>query len=187
MAWTPSEDSTKIYAGPFLIGIGASGSEVSVGEVDAIAVTIGITTDLIKAGAFFGTETVVDEIINGVTGTATFKMKQVLDTTNLEAVAAPGSLTTLSAGATSKSLTWDCNTLAGNSLKANASRIRFHKYSVASLTDETKDIIFPSAVIYIPAEEMSLSAADGSLGISCFLRAFPDSNNDVVIVGYNAA
>ena len=187
MAWTTSESSTKIYSGPFLVGIGTSGSEVSVGEIDALAVTIGITTDLIKAGAFFGTETVVDEIVNGVTGTATFKMKQVLDTTNLEAVAAPGTLTTLSAGPTSKSLTWDVNTICGNSLKANAARIRFHKYSVTSLTDETQDIIFPSAVIYIPAEEMSLNAADGSLGISCFLRAFPDSNNDVVVVGFNAA
>lgn len=187
MAWTPSESSTKIYSGPFLIGIGASGSEVSVGEIDALAVTIGITVDQIKAGAFYGTETVVDEIINGVTATATFKMKQVLDTTNLEAVAAPGTLTTLSAGSTSKSLTWDVNTMCGNSLKANASRIRFHKYSVSDLTDETKDIIFPSAVIYIPAEEMSLNTADGSLGITCRLVGFPDSNTDIIVIGQNVA
>ena len=36
MSWTPKEDASKIYAGPYLIGVGAASSEESIGECEEL-------------------------------------------------------------------------------------------------------------------------------------------------------
>lgn len=180
MAWTPSEDITKIYSGPFLIGVGAAASEVSMGEVAEVEVTTGYHLLDIYAGCFYGRQTKIDSIVDGIEAGATFMLLQT-DTTTLDTAFA---LATLSAGATNKSMTLDVDTICGASLAASATRIRFHKYSVASLTDETKDIIFPKAII-VPAPEPFSVDGSGATMIPCVLLAFPDSNKDIVIFGQN--
>lgn len=183
MAWTPSESLT-IYTGPFLVGVGAAGSEYSIGEIDSLAIRFGYSVEQHMAGAFYGTETIYDEITKGVTASATCRFKQVFDTTLLNRWT---QLSTLSAGSTSKSLTFDVGTVCGKSLRAVGARVRFHKYSVSTLTTETSDIIFPLAVAYPIEEDINLMASAEGVGIPIMIRAFPDTNNDLIIFSQNVA
>jgi len=183
MTWTASE-SLSIYTGPYLVGIGVAGSEYSIGEVGDLAVSFGLSVEQHKGGAFYGTETVYDEIPNGINAYATCRFKQVFNTTLLDKWAI---LATLSTGATSKSLTFDLDVWIGKSLRASGARVRFHKYSVVDLTDETQDIIFPLAVPYPVPEDINMMASPEGLGIPIMIRAFPDSSNEVIVIGKNVA
>ncbi len=180
MTWTASESLT-IYSGPFTVGVGVAGSEYSMGEIGDLAVSFGMTVEQHMAGAFFGTETVYDEIPKGIVASATCRFKQVFNTVLLNRFAI---LATPSAG-TTKSLTWDVATIIGKSLRASGARFRFHKNSVSDMTSEVNDIIFPLAVAYVIPEEVNLMANAEGVGLPIFIRAFPDTNNDVIVLSQN--
>jgi hypothetical protein len=183
MAWTASESLT-IYTGPYLVGIGASASETSIGEIGDLAVSFGVTMEQHMAGAFFGSETVYDEVPKGINAWATCRFKQVFNTTLLDKWAI---LADLSAGTTNKSLTFDLASWIGKSMRASGARVRFHKKSVASLIDETQDIIFPLATPYPVPDEINLMASPEGLGVPIMIRAYPDSNDEVIVLGQNVA
>lgn len=183
MTWTANESST-LYTGPYLVGTGAAGSEQSFGEVDALLVRFGYIMEDHMGGAFLGVETIYDQIPKGIRASATCRFKQVFNTTLLDKWCA---LADLSAGSTSKSLTFDPDSIIGKSMRANAARIRFHKYSVSDLTDETQDIIFPLGIAYPIEDDIDLMASAEGVTIPIFIQAFPTtSTNEIIVIGKNA-
>jgi len=172
MAWTPKEDASKIYAGPYLIGVGPAGSEESLGDCEELRITSGYTWNEVMGGSFTGTDTLVDLVVKGVKARAAFLMVQT-DPTGLKR---GFSLATLSAGATSKSLVPTVALVVGKSMLAGATRIRFHKYSVTDLTDETQDIIFEKGVI-IPVDEEWAADGTRSNAIPCIAVGFWNSTD----------
>ena len=187
MAWTPSEDLTSVFSGPFLVGTGAAGSEASVGEIRDLNLQVWYETADVTAGSFYGTATVIDQVFTGVRATASFMLMQNWgDKTQADpARVFPGS--TLSAGPTSKTMTLDVGTISGTLATDYDARWVFHKYSVSDLSDTTSDITFPAAIVYPAPEEFSLTGEDGAVMIPCTLIAFPDASQDLVIVGKNAS
>lgn len=177
MTWTANIDETKIMSGPYRIGLGADTSENEIGECEDVV--IGYTTPItyVNAGDLIGNETIIDGIMHAPNVEATFVMFQS-DTTNINR-AIPNS--TLSTGATSKSLTIDIQSTGGRLLSGSDQRIRFHHYGTALLTDHTKDFIFPAGVLIVDGE-ITIS---GRVGLSCKIIALPDSNHDKIIFGIN--
>jgi hypothetical protein len=90
-------------------------------------------------------------------------------------------LSTLSTGPTNKKLDLVVTSIAGKSMLASASRIRLHKYSVASLTDEYSDIIFPSGVIVPTADPYSIDGTEEGNRQPCEITAYPGDTDDILI------
>jgi hypothetical protein len=187
MAWTPKENSASIYSGPFLVAKGAAGSEESVGEIRELSVQEWQEWADITAGTFFGTETVIDQVCIGVRATASFLLMQTFGDKTMADPARVVPNSTLSAGSTSKSMTWDVGTMCGKLASDSAVRWVFHKYSITDLTDYTYDHVFPKAIVYFAPEEYSISGADGAAMVPCMLVAFPDASDDIIVHGINAA
>ena len=183
MTWSAKESAATIYAGPYLIGVGVAGSENSVGECEELRLVTGYTWDEITGGSYTGQDTLVDTIANGIKARASFLMMQTSPTDLLRVM----QLATLSVGSTSKSIIPTCALVVGKSMLESAARVRFHKYSVSSLADETQDVIFPKGII-IPTDEEW--AADGTQAnkIPCVVIGLWDSSSgSPVTIGINAA
>lgn len=177
MVWTSSLAGGSIRVGPFIVGVGVAGSEIDLGETQEMNFAYGYEISEIKAGDFLGTETLIDAIPIGIKAVASFMLGQY-DTADLKLVSP---LATLSAGAVSKSLTPEHKKIMGQSLLAQAARIRFHKASVADKTDETEDIIFPAGIVIPTTEEYTISPDDKAKQ-PCMILAFYDATTDAVVV-----
>lgn len=177
MTWTTNIDETKIMSGPYRVGLGVDASENEIGEVEEVVLHYERPRTYINGGDLIGNETIIDAIKHAPNVSATFVLFQT-DTTNLNRAFANS---TLSTGATSKSLTIDIQTAGGQLMSDSDQRIRFHKYSVAILTDATKDFIFPAGHLDVGGE-ITIS---GRVGVQCEIIALPDSNHDKIIFGQN--
>lgn len=177
MSWTANIDETKVMSGPYRVGLGTDGSELEIGEVETVVINYTTPITYVNAGDLIGNETVIDGIMHAPNVEATFVMFQT-DPTNLNR-AMPNS--TLSGGTTSKSLTIDIQTTGGKLLSGSDQRIRFHHYGTSTLTDATKDFIFPAGVLLIDGE----ITVSGRVGFACKIIALPDSNHDKIIFGMN--
>lgn len=175
MPWSTNEALANIKAGPYTIGQGASGSEESVGELDQLALTAGYELSPIFGGAHYGSATVVDDGIKGVVVFGTFVLKQY-DTQSLNRIMP---LSTLTTGGTNKLLTLDLNEIVGRQLGSSAARVRLHKISVADLTDEYSDIIFPKGIVVPVGDSYDIQGEDSNMQ-PCMIRAYPDSNGYVI-------
>ncbi len=187
MAWTEKALAADIIAGPFQLAQGSAGSETSLGDITDLKVTIGYETEDVFGGAFFGTATVIDQVITGVTVNATFGLMQHIGDMDKVTTALATVGETLSTGPTSKTLTLDVDTICGTVATDYDARWVLHKRSVADESDTSYDIVFPAAVVYFAPEEFGAMGEDGHLIIPCKLVAFPDSNKDIVIIGKDAA
>lgn len=191
MSWTESLDLAELASGPFLVAKGAAGSELSIGEIINLELSIEETMNDIACGTFFGTATIRDQVVNGVNVSATFGMFQNIgnnakDTLNL--VFPQGRLST---GPTKKTLSlrvWSSTGtfMVGKLASDNTDRWVFHKYSVSDLTDNSNDIVLPKARLFVGSDAIPLND-EGSVVFPCMLRAYPDSNGDVLIIGKDAA
>lgn len=177
MSWTANIDETKIMSGPYRVGLGTDGSELEVGEVEEVVIHYERPRTYINGGDLIGNETIIDAIKHAPNVSATFVMFQS-DPTNLNRAF---SNSTLSTGATSKSLTIDIQTTGGQLMSDSDQRIRFHKYSVTTLTDATKDFIFPAGHLDVVGE----ITVSGRVGLQCEIIGLPDSNHDKIIFGQN--
>jgi len=171
--------------GPFQIGVGVAGSEIGVGECGDLEWWWGYDVVKKMGGAYLGTSTLVDAVVKGIIGGATFSMHQI-DSVNLLKVFP---LATLSAGATSKSLTPTTALVVGKALQAIAARIRFHWMSEATLTDESQDVVCESGIIIPRGDPVSYDLDEERVIVQpCELLAFWDATTDTPFVfGKNVA
>ena len=188
MAWTPSLDIAEFSASAYILGKGAAGSEVDVGETDTPTGRIFFSVVEIKGGASLGSETTVDVVTTGVGAYAAFGLRQHLAnlTRDIFTMVFPGS--TLSAGPTNKTLTLDADTICGVAAIAGSltGRWVFHSKAVTDLADTSQDIVFPRAIVIPTDDEIPLDGT-GPHVVRCMLIAMPDANNDIVVIGKNAA
>jgi hypothetical protein len=188
MAWTENLDIGEFLAGSYLLGKGAAGSEYDVGEIVNCKGTISYTYVDVMGGASLGSQTRVDAVCVGINAELTFGILQHIgnDTKDVVNLVAPNAA--LSAGATKKTMTLDANTICGISAIQGGDTERWvlHYKGTSSLTDLTDDIVFPRALVHLTDEEIDFAGEDGAIIIPCRLIAFPDTNNDVVVIGTNA-
>jgi hypothetical protein len=170
MVWTSNISGGDLRTGPFQIGVGAAGSEQGVGECDEIQVFRGYDIVEKVGGAFLGRTSLIDAIVQGIRAGGTF-MGMQMDETTLDRLFP---LATLSTGNSSKSMTLTNTTIVGKSLLAQASRIRFHYEGQSTLTDETKDIIFPKGIIVPTDEPYTIDGSEDNMKQPFAVLAFWD-------------
>lgn len=175
MAWDPKEVVANIEAGPYTIGVGTAGSEVSIGEIDALQLIAGLELNPIYGGSHFGPATIVDDGVKGVVVGAVFVLKQY----DTEALNRCFPLSTITTGATNKMLTLDLGLIVGRMMKDSAARVRLHKLSVTALTDEYSDIIFPAGVVIPVGDAYNIDGSEANMQ-PCIIRGYPDANDYVI-------
>lgn len=189
MAWTNSASIPEIKSGPYLLGKGAAGSEIDVGDIRPVSSRIFYSINEIKGGASFGPDTTVDVVYTGLGAYVSFGLMQNIgdDAKATASYAFPGS--TLSTGPTKKTMTLDANTITGLSAvgASHTDRWVLHQKAVSDESDTSYDIVFPRAVVVPTDEEFAMLGNEDAVIIPCMLIALPDGNNDLVIVGKDAA
>jgi len=186
MVWTPNLDLSEILSGPYFVGKGAAGSEFDLGEVRDLAMTPTYERADQMGGSFYGTATILGQQITGVNFTATFGLFQHIgnDMKDVMTLAFPGAA--LSAGTSSRTITFNVGTICGTLGSAYAVRWVFHKVSEATKTVLTDDIVFPNAVVYPAGEPVILSGEETAV-IPMFLQAYPDSTGNIAVIGADAS
>jgi len=181
MTWSSSLNTAALLHGPFEIGMGAAGSEITIGDCQEIMHNPGITFHEVKGGDLTGRETITDWIINGVNPMCSFIAKQTL----VADIYRLFPYLTYTAGGTSKAVQLNIETLGGLSMSASSARIVFHRLSVSAKTDYTKDLVFTNGIIIPQDNENDFSGADND-GIACLCVGLPDSDGLKLEYGVNA-
>lgn len=188
MAWSNNLDIAEFFSSAYKLGKGTAGSESDVGEIREPRGRLYYTNTEIKGGACLGPDTTVEVVTTGVGFGATFFLMQNVAnlTKDVFSLVMPGS--TLSTGPTKKTLTIDANTICGVGAVAGSRTGRwvFHTKAVAADDDTTYDLVFPRGIVFPTDEEFPLDGTDAVL-IPCVLIGLPDANNDIAILGKDAA
>jgi len=139
-------------------------------------------------GASLGPQTRVDSVCVGINAELTFGLMQNVGNPTKDVFALVTPDETLSAGATSKTMTLDANTICGRSAIQSAETDRWvlHYKGGATLAALDDDIVFPRAIVYLADDEIDFSGEEGAVIFPCRLVAFPDATYDLVVIGVNA-